>query len=139
MAISDPKILDKGRTLVRTLRREGRRDEAQTVDALLQAVEVAPKGGNPLGAPAPFLTTGEVAQRVGVSRQTVVNWVKKGLLPGIRLGGRTLIAPAALERFAQLEGILDSLDAERPSAPPTEAAEVIAQTRKGWTWRQQDR
>ncbi len=131
MAISDPKILDKGRSLVRTLRREGRRDEAQTVDALLQAVEV--------GAPAPFLTTGEVAQRVGVSRQTVVNWVKKGLLPGVRLGGRTLIAPAALERFAQLEGILDSLDAERPSATPTEAAEAVTQTRKGWTWRQQDR
>lgn len=131
MAISDPKILDKGRSLIRTLRREGRRDEAQTVDALLQAVEV--------GTPAPFLTTGEVAHRVGVSRQTVVNWVKKGLLPGVRLGGRTLIAPAALERFAQLEGILDSLDAERPSATSTEAAEAVTQTRKGWTWRQQDR
>ncbi|HEX9596628.1 MAG TPA: helix-turn-helix domain-containing protein [Anaerolineales bacterium] len=139
MAISDPKILDKGRTLVRTLRREGRRDEAQTVDALLQAVEAAPRGGNPLGAPTPFLTTGEVAQRVGVSRQTVVNWVKKGLLDGVRLGGRTLIAPAALERFAQLEGILGNLDAERKPATPTEAAEAVTQTRKGRTWRQQDR
>lgn len=126
MAISDPKILDKGRTLVRTLRREGRRDEAQTVDALLQAAAATPKGENPV----PFLTTGEVAQRVGVSRQTVVNWVKKGLLDGVRLGGRTLIAPAALKRFAQLEGILDSLDAERPPATPTEAAEAVTQTRK---------
>lgn len=131
MAISDPKILDKGRTLVHTLRREGRRDEAQTVDALLQAVAA--------GSSAPFLTTGEVAKRVGVSRQTVVNWVKKGLLDGIRLGGRILIAPAALERFAQLEGILDSLDAERSPATSTEAAEAVTQTRKGWTWRQQDR
>lgn len=127
MTTVNTKLVDKGRLLVRALRREGRRDDAQTVDALLQAVEAS--------EPGPMLTTGQVAQRVGVSRQTVVNWVKKGLLPGVRVGGRTLIPPTALAQFAQLEGILDALDIERKPATPAEAAEVTARTRKGWTWR----
>lgn len=128
MTTTDKKIVDKGRLLVRALRREGRRDDAQTVDALLQAVEA--------NEPGPLLTTGQVAQRVGVSRQTVVNWVKKGLLPGVRLGGRTLISPAALAQFAQIEGILDQLDAERKPATAAEAAKATAATRKDWTWRE---
>ena len=124
---SDPELLARGRALVRTLRREGRQADAQTVDALLAAAD----------AGAPWLTTGEVARRVGVSRQTVVNWVKKGLLPGVRLGGRTRIAPAALARFAQLEGLLDTLDTDRPPATPDEAVEAVRRTRQGWTWRQE--
>jgi excisionase family DNA binding protein len=134
MATTNPKLLDQGRKLARTLRREGRRAEAQTVDALLKAMAQSERITDE-GAAPPWLTTGEVAQRVGVSRQTVVNWVNKGLLPGVRLGGRTLIAPAALARFAHLEGILNDLDAERPPATPTEAAQQVAHTRQGWTWR----
>jgi excisionase family DNA binding protein len=118
MTLSNTKLLSKGELLARDLRREGRRADAQTVDDLVQAI-AADSGGDG-GETAPFLTTGEVAQRVGVSRQTVVNWVKKGILPGVRLGGRTLVAPAALRRFAQIEGILDDLDAERQPASSTE-------------------
>ena len=121
--------------MARDLRDEGRRADAQTVDALLQAIVASQMGET--SDKAPFLTTGEVAKRIGVTRQTVVNWVKKGILPGVRLGGRTLIAPAALQRFAKLESILNELDAERQPATPTEAAEIVRQTRKGWTWQQQ--
>lgn len=128
MTTDNTELVDKGRLLVRALRREGRRNDAQTVDALLQAIEGSES--------APWLTTGQVAQRVGVSRQTVVNWVKKGILPGVRLGGRTLISPAALAQFAHLEGILDNLDAERTPATPAEAADATARTRQDWTWRQ---
>ncbi len=121
--------------MARDLRREGRRTDAQTVDALLQAIAIDKVGE--AEEPVPYLTTGEVAQRVGVSRQTVVNWVKKGLLPGVRLGGRTLVTSVALQRFAHLEGILNELDAERQPATSAEAAEAVRQTRKGWMWHQQ--
>ena len=131
MSRANTELVTKGKLLARNLRHEGRRTDAQTVDDLLQAIAAS------TGEEASPLTTGEVAQRVGVSRQTVVNWVKKGLLPGIRLGGRTLVASAALHRFAKLEGILDDLDAERSPVAPAEAAESVKQTRKGWSWRQQ--
>jgi excisionase family DNA binding protein len=136
MTKSTTKLLTKGELLARNLRREGRRADAQTVDELVQVI--AADSGREDDESATFLTTGEVAQRVGVSRQTIVNWVKRGLLPGVRLGGRTLVAPAALRRFAKLEGILDELDAERPPATPEEAAEKTRQTRRGWSWRQQE-
>lgn len=134
MTTSNTQLLSKGELLARNLRREGRRADAQTVDALVQAIAADSDHEN--GESLPYLTTGEVAQRIGVSRQTVVNWVKKGILPGVRLGGRTLVAPAALRRFAKLEGILNDLDVERPPATPLEAADKVQQTRKGWAWRQ---
>ncbi|MFZ4851071.1 MAG: helix-turn-helix domain-containing protein [Caldilinea sp.] len=34
-----------------------------------------------------YATTGEIAQRLGVSRQTVVNWIKRGFLPGAGWAG----------------------------------------------------
>jgi excisionase family DNA binding protein len=134
MTLFNTKLLIKGEVLARNLRQEGRRADAQIVDDLVQTI-AADLGGEESES-VPFLTTGEVAQRVGVSRQTVVNWVKKGILPGVRLGGRTLVAPAALRRFAKLEGILNDLDVERQPATPVEAAEQVRRTRKGWMWRQ---
>lgn len=128
-------LVRRGKRLVRALQREGRTDDAQTVGALLARLEAAsPAGSTSSTSQSPWLTTGEVARRVGVSRQTVVNWVNRGILPGTRLGGRTLIAPSALDRFANLERILDDLDTERPPATPREAAASVAQTRRGWTW-----
>jgi excisionase family DNA binding protein len=134
MKIVSPKLLAQGQQLAHDLRNEGRSKEAQTVDALLQAITMSPV--EKVSESASFLTTGEVAKRVGVSRQTVVNWVNKGLLPGVRLGGRTLIEPTALQRFTKLESILDDLDMERKPATPSEAATQVQQTRKGWLWRQ---
>jgi excisionase family DNA binding protein len=103
---------DAGRSLVKNLRREVRGKDAETVDAVLQVVE-------DLTATSPYLTTRQVAQRLGVSRQTIVNWTRKGLLPGVRLGGRTMIPAAALDRFARIERLLDELDAEREPGTPT--------------------
>ena len=124
-------ILDRGRDLARELRSEGRKADAQVVDALLKAAEVAE-------GKAPYLTTGQVARRVGISRQTVVNWVSQGLLPGVRLGGRTMIPVTVFERFARLEGILDEMDAERAPGEPDEVAAVVHRGREGWTWPDRD-
>lgn len=126
----------RGERLATVLRSEGRPDDAQTVTALLEQLEV--KHGDESAVDSKWLTTGDVARRIGVTRQTVVNWVNKGLLPGHRVGGRTLIAPAALHQFAELERILDDLDAERPPATPQEAADAVANSRRGWSWQEHD-
>lgn len=46
-----------------------------------------------------FLTTGEVAEMLGVSGQTVRNWIRAGVLKGYRLNpsGRILIKQEDLE------------------------------------------
>jgi excisionase family DNA binding protein len=54
----------------------------------------------PEGTPT-YLTTGEAAQRLGVSAQTVVNWIDQGRLPAIRtLGGHRRIALGDLLELA---------------------------------------
>ena len=127
MTATSTDVLTRGRALAKDLRREGRDDDAQTIDALLQAVEAVEETAH-------YLTTGQVGGRLGVSRQTVVNWIKKGLLPGIRLGGRFMVPSTALTRFARLENILDDLDAEREPAKPDEIIELVGRERKEWTW-----
>lgn len=54
-----------------------------------------------LSAPQ-YHTTHQVAQLLGVSLPTVVNWVEKGLLEAHRTpGGHRRISPTSLERFAR--------------------------------------
>ena len=46
----------------------------------------------------------EVAEILGVSRQTVLKYIKSGLVPGIRVGGRYLIMKDAFEEFLRSGG-----------------------------------
>lgn len=121
-------LLTRGRILAKNLRQEGRNKDAETVDTILQVVE------NITETPA-YLTTGQVAQRLGVSRQTIVNWTRKEMLPGIRLGGRTMIPASALDRFANIEKLLDELDAEREPGTSDEVATLVSRGREHWTWK----
>jgi excisionase family DNA binding protein len=120
-------ILAQARELARDLRRQGREGDAGVVDALLRAAGEA-------GDAPRYLTTGEIGHRLGVSRQTVVNWIKKGMLPGVRLGGRLMVPAAVMERFARLEKILDDLDAEREPGEPGEIVELVGRGREDWAW-----
>lgn len=117
----------RGRMLVQGLRQEGRRDEADTVDALLLVAEQT-------ASPLQYLTTGQVARRLGVTRQTIVNWVKQRRLPGLRVGGRLMIPATALQAFAQLEQLLDELDTEHAPLTPEESAALVRRGREGWAW-----
>src|SRR5262249_50487713 len=60
-----------------------------------------------------YLTTGQAGKALGVSAQTVKNWVNAGRLRAIRLGGRVLVHRTALASF------LETLDQGRqaPEAP----------------------
>ncbi|MFO7768337.1 MAG: helix-turn-helix domain-containing protein [bacterium] len=46
----------------------------------------------------------EVAEILGVSRQTVLKYIKEGLVPGIRVGGRYLIMKDEFEEFLRSGG-----------------------------------
>jgi excisionase family DNA binding protein len=49
-----------------------------------------------------YLTTGQAAARMGVSRQSVLVWIKEGKLPALRTpGGRHLVHQddAVIERY----------------------------------------
>ena len=47
----------------------------------------------------PLLTLGDVARLIGVSMPTLFRMLRRGDIPVIELGGRTLVEPADLRHF----------------------------------------
>ena len=54
----------------------------------------------------------EVAEILGVSRQTVLKYIKSGVVPGLRVGGRYLIMKDEFEEFLRSGGRLKTLQTE---------------------------
>jgi excisionase family DNA binding protein len=71
----------------------------------------------PAGASLQLLTVVQVADEMAVTTHTVRNWIKKGVLPAVKFGGRYRIQrrylEAVLDPFAELPG----RPALAPSAP----------------------
>jgi len=126
LQLSQTELFTRGQFLTKSLHDEGRADDAVTVASLLAALKPTRK--------SKYLTTGEVARRIGVSRQTIVNWINRGTLAGTRIGGRFMISLAALEKFDELNAILADLDEDRPPATTEEINVALAPGRKEWTW-----
>jgi excisionase family DNA binding protein len=100
------------RRVVRRLRAEHAEREAAAIERLMQQALIAPDA---TAALAGYMTTGEAAGLIGVSLQTIKNWVRQGRLVGTRVGGRTLVTRASVQAF------FDAL----PSAPePIESDDV---------------
>jgi excisionase family DNA binding protein len=113
MALAGTNILTRSKHLAQSLRREGRVEDADVIDQLVQTVEQQAKRSE-------YATTGDVAKRLGVSRQTVVNWIKRGFLPGVKFGGRLVVPQSELQRVEELARLLDIVDAEQPLDTPEE-------------------
>ena len=64
-----------------------------------------------------FLTTGEAADRLGVSIPTVKRWIERGALAGGPLGGRWVVSPESVEQLVGLRAALDELDREGYPTP----------------------
>ena len=77
MVTKKMKVLSRRRVLAQSRRQNGRTEDAQLVDKLAQVVERHTQ-------PPQYVTTGQVTQRLGVSRQTVVNWIRRGLMTPAR-------------------------------------------------------
>jgi excisionase family DNA binding protein len=75
---------------VEALRARGEDERARAVETLLDVALSAQ--ARPSAVPErEYLTTGQAANVLGVSRQTIVNWVAAGRLQGVRVGGRTMV------------------------------------------------
>ena len=118
-------LYEEGYQLAESLREEGRGDDAKTVDALLDQINRKEKS---------LLTTGQVAKKIGVTRQTVVNWIERGWLKGVKIGGRYMISADVLKKADEFNAVFDSLDAERSALTTSEAEIVLDESRKDWTW-----
>ncbi len=127
MVTKEMTVLSRGKALAQSLRQEGRVEDAQLVDELAQVVERQTQSTQ-------YATTGQVAQRLGVSRQTVVNWIRRGLMPGIQLGGRLVVPVAELGRIDEIARLLDVVDIERPPATPEEVDAALRNERNQWKW-----
>lgn len=59
-----------------------------------------------------MLTTGDTAKLLGVTSQTIINWMESGQLPFVRVGkGRRKILPRQIRAFVESQGLpVSSLD-----------------------------
>jgi excisionase family DNA binding protein len=83
------------RGVVRRLRAEHDERAASAIERLMNQVAQP----NPPVALANYMTTGEASRLIGVSLQTIKNWVDQGRLVGARVGGRTLVSRASVQAF----------------------------------------
>jgi excisionase family DNA binding protein len=119
-------LLTHGQQLAKTLRTEGRVNDAALVDALVTALDQYDT--------AELLTVEEVAQQIGANRQSVIKWVKQGWLEGVYVGKHLMIPASAMRNLEELNSILAALDEDRPPATDEEITAALQSNRKDWTW-----
>jgi excisionase family DNA binding protein len=54
---------------------------------------------------APLMTSAEVAARLSVSRATVVDYARRGLIQSVRIGQQTRFEPEAVEEFIKIRRV----------------------------------
>jgi excisionase family DNA binding protein len=94
--------------LEREMERAGRAREERALREALRAL-VRPERG--------VLTTGQAAERLGVSIPTVKRWVERGALIGGALGGRWRVSAESVDRLVRLRAALVALDEEGNPTP----------------------
>ena len=111
------KQLRRVRAHIEELRRDGRMADAEALQFIGDLAERALTEVTPASTRR-LLTTGQAALALGVSDQTVRNWVAAGRLPAVRRGARTMIEPEAVRQEIERSRI-----PPRASTPgPTEIA-----------------
>ena len=126
MANESATLTQKAFELRRRLEEQGQREDAEVIEQLLtRLLEDSPR------AERPFYTTTEAARLVGVTAQTIKNWVSRGILKGYRLGGRIVIPRAELDDYKPIADALKALD---PTPSDEEIVEMIRAGRRRFVW-----
>lgn len=102
------------------LRRRGDLESAQVIEALVR--EAQGRSGTSLD----LLTSTQVGELLGVTGQTIKNWVREGNLDGYRIGGRIMVPRQVVEDY--VARARTPLDLEKSS--DDEAARLVAEGRR---------
>jgi excisionase family DNA binding protein len=88
-------IIERAREVAQCLRDRGETSDARVVEELIEEAV-----GDEARLPQ-MLTTTAAGRRLGVSGQTIKNWVARGELRGVRVGGRIKIPAASVLAYVQ--------------------------------------
>ncbi len=110
----------RAEAMVEELRRQGQDQPAEVIETILQEVQDRRRQGLDL------LTSTQAGELVGVTGQTIKNWVREGRLDAYRIGGRIMIPRAAVANY--VDRARTSLDLEEIS--DEEAATLVAEGRR---------
>src|SRR5579864_176934 len=104
----------------RRLEAQGANEDAQIVARLVRELTAAkPK------TERPYYTVSEAAELIGVSGQTIKNWISRGLMDAYRLGGRYVIPRTQLDDYRPIA------EATRGIEPLPSRDEIVEEVRKG--------
>lgn len=106
----------------RRLEAQGATEDAQVVARLVHELTTAkPK----TKTERPYYTVSEAAKLIGVSGQTIKNWISRGLMDAYRLGGRYVIPRAQVDDYRPIA------EASRGIEPLPSQDEIDEEVRKG--------
>lgn len=110
----------------RRLEERGATEDAAVVEQLVNELTATqPK------TERPYYTVSEAADLIGVSGQTVKNWISRGMLMSYRLGGRIVIPRSQLDSYRSIAEALKGLD---PTPSDEEIVEEIRAGRRKFVW-----
>ena len=101
------------------LRQRGDVAQAKAIETLVKAV------GDERLPSLDLLTTSQAGDLLGVTGQTIKNWVRQGRLPAYRVGARIMVSKDVVSDYVRRAG--SSLDMEDIS--DAQAARLVAQGR----------
>lgn len=119
--VPEASVVARAQAAIAQLRQRG---DSTTADVVVELLQALPERE---AVPAlDVLTTTETGDLIGVTGQTIKNWVKAGTFPGYRVGSRIMISRAVVEEY--VHRARTSLNVEELS--DEEAAELIREGRR---------
>lgn len=122
MATELESLVARAGEVQRRLEAQGATEDAQIVARLVRELTAAKPKPKP---ERPYYTVSEAAELIGVSGQTIKNWISRGLMDAYRLGGRYVIPRAQLDDYRSIA------EASRGIEPLPSRDEIVEAVRKG--------
>ena len=126
MATNIESLVDQALAVRRRLEERGAAEDARVVERLVQELTSArPK------TERPYYTISEAAEFIGVSGQTVKNWISRGLVKGYRLGGRIVIPRSELDDYRTRAEASKGIE---PLPSHEEIVDAVREGRRRFLW-----